>query len=184
MKAKRDPDPTIRRSVRVLAMVHELHKRGYQRLRACPGFSPSGAYWRCAVTHAANTSPFNGALLLDYNLDTTHYSSADENRYFDWPDARTDTARELATKFVERFPGIAEKGLGRDWAYAGWYTEMLGFAERSCLPVAYADWYPGEEPEEGWLELTCGEGAPPGHRRAGLPVPPPPTRGFEEEPQA
>ncbi len=179
MKPKRDPNPTIRRSARVLAMVHELHKRGYQRLRVSPGFSPSGTSWRCIVTHAGNTLPENGALLADHNRDVARYTSGMGNRYFDWPDAASDTARELATKFVERFPGISEKGLGRDWAYAGWYSEMMGLAERGCLPVAYADWYPGEEPEEGWLELTCGEGAVPELRRARLPVPPPNRRRRE-----
>lgn len=180
MSAKGDPNSAIRRGVRVLRMVHEFHKRGHQRLRVSPGLSPSGAHWRCGVTHAANTSPENGAILLNYNRETAHYSSADENRCFGWPEAKSDTARELATKFVERFPGVMEKGLGRDWAYAGWYAEMLGIAERGCLQVAYADWYPGEEPGAGWLELACTEGAPPELRAARLPVPPsarPPGEG-------
>jgi hypothetical protein len=32
-------DPVARRAVRLLAMVHELHKAGYQRLRICAGYS-------------------------------------------------------------------------------------------------------------------------------------------------
>lgn len=32
-------DPTVRRAVRLLRMVHELHKAGYQLLRICPGCS-------------------------------------------------------------------------------------------------------------------------------------------------
>lgn len=36
------PDSTIRRAIRVLAMVDELHKRGYQKLRVMPFMSPSG----------------------------------------------------------------------------------------------------------------------------------------------
>ena len=30
--------------------------------------------------------------------------------------------------------------------YAGWYVQMLGFADLGELPVAYADWY-GEKPD-------------------------------------
>jgi hypothetical protein len=33
----------------VLLLVLELHLRGYQRLPALPGLSPSGGYWRCSI---------------------------------------------------------------------------------------------------------------------------------------
>ena len=172
MHPKRDPDPQIRRAQRVLLMVHELHKRGYQRLRIVPGVSPSGAYWRCSVTPITNTLTTHGALFRDYDRDAAHYTSGMENRYFDWRDAEQDTARRLASKFVERFPDITAKGLGRDWAYAGWYAEMLGLAERGCLPIAYADWYPGEHDERS-LQLHCSPDAPPELRDVRLPLPPP-----------
>ena len=43
------PEPHIRRAIRVLAIVGELHKRGYQRLRVMPFMSPSGVHWRCLI---------------------------------------------------------------------------------------------------------------------------------------
>lgn len=46
----RSSDPHLRRAQRVLAMVHELHKRGYQRLRIVPGMNSSGSAWRCFIT--------------------------------------------------------------------------------------------------------------------------------------
>ncbi|GGG46532.1 hypothetical protein GCM10010964_37370 [Caldovatus sediminis] len=46
------PDP-LRRSVRVLAMVGDLHKRGYQRVRVMPYMAPSGCHWRCEIVPAA-----------------------------------------------------------------------------------------------------------------------------------
>jgi hypothetical protein len=73
-------------------------------------------------------------------------------------------ARELADKFEVRFREITEAGRGRDWAYAGWYVEMLGVAERGDLPVSYADWY--DTPDSRWLPTTAGCGS-------GLPMPPP-----------
>lgn len=79
------------------------------------------------------------------NKDAARYSTGMQNKYFDWEDAQKDTAQQLAVKFIERFPEIVEKSFGREWEYTGWYVEMLGFAERGHLPVAYADWY-GDPP--------------------------------------
>ena len=63
-------------------------------------------------------------------------------------------------------PEICEKARLRDWEYAGWYVEMLGFAERGEMPVALADW--GEcEPDPRFIETL---GSPKGLR---LPAPPP-----------
>ena len=163
MTDQRDQDPAVRRAQRVLLMVHELHKRGYQRLRIVPGMSPSGMHWRCSVTAASNVRMTHGAREADFSRHLVSYTSGQENEYFGWTDARTDTARGLATKFLKRFPEVAELGRGPDWAYAGWYVEMLGHAERGALPVAYADWY--EEPDARWLPTTEGF-------QSGLPMPP------------
>jgi hypothetical protein len=56
-----DPDAVRRHSQRVLSMVAELHKLGYQRLRIAPGMSPSGAYWRCLITPVTNILTSHGA---------------------------------------------------------------------------------------------------------------------------
>jgi hypothetical protein len=163
MPDRRDPDPQVRRARRVLLMVHELHKRGYQRLRIIPGMSPSGIHWRCTITTRANVLRTHGAAALHFDRDTAHYTSGQENRYFGWKDAISDTARQLADKFLERFPGIVAASHGRDWEYAGWYVEMLGLAERGAFPIAYDDWH--EEPDPRWLPTTAGI-------RSGLPMPP------------
>lgn len=152
-----------RRALRVLVMVHELHKVGYQKLRICPGMSPSGCNWRCAITPSNNTDPKHGAMLKDWKKNVAEYGSGQGNEYFGWTDAKTDTARELAVKFIERFPKIAKSGLGADWEYAGWYVQMLGFAERGEFPTAYADW--GERPDPRWLPTDKGI-------RSNLPMPP------------
>ena len=160
MSDERHPDPAMRRAQRVLLMVHELHKRGYQKLRVCPGLSPSGAYWRCAITPVSNVLITHGALVREYDVGA-HYSTADENRFFGWPDAQQDSARALATKFIERFRDLVSAGKGLDWPYAGWYVSMLGFADQGQLPIAYADWY---DKDPDYLAKT---------RDAVLPFPPP-----------
>lgn len=144
-----------RRALRVLRLVHELHKQGYQLLRIAPGMSSSGCYWRCSVTPRSNILRSHGARLRDWDRDTAHYSSGQDNEYFGWKDAQNDTVQQLAAKFKERFERIVEAGLGDDWSYAGWYVRMLGLAECEKFPVAYADWW--TEPDPRFLPLTSGE---------------------------
>lgn len=129
-----------------------------------PGLSPSGGYWRCNVTPISNILRSHGAMALDFHRGSANYTSGTNNEYFGWVDAKEFTARELAQRFLVEFADIAEVSRGRDWEYAGWYTEMLGLAEQGELPVAYADWW--EEPDPRWLPTTKG-------MQSGLPMPPP-----------
>ena len=136
--------PSRRHATRLLTMIHELHKAGYQRIRFSSGMAPSGMHWRCSITHTSNMTcdglHIDGANTGD---EVAHYSTASANRYFQWHDAPGRSARELGVMFLERFPIIGREGFGRDWAYAGWLTEMLGRAERdepSGFPVFFADY--------------------------------------------
>lgn len=98
------PEPHIRRAVRVLAMVGELHKRGYQRLRVMPYFGSTGA-WRCEIAPVVLFHQNNGAVHTELDgpsdQQTTliaRYSGADDNHYFGWDDAVSDDARSLVDK--------------------------------------------------------------------------------------
>ncbi len=126
-------DPTIRRCIRVLAMVHELHKAGYQRIRVLPMMAPSGCYWRAIITYAGNVA-CDGYHIIDEDMDNNgtvaRYTSGQDNEFFGWPDAAALDARRLANLFIQRFPKIASRGEGLDWAYSGWLTDILGNAER------------------------------------------------------
>lgn len=126
-------DPNYRRCVRVLAMVHELHKAGYQRVRILPMLSPSGCYWRGVITFADNVAD-DGFHIIDEDMDNrlgwvARYTSGQDNEFFGWRDAQALNARQLAQLFIERFPVIASRGEGCDWAYSGWLTDVLGQAE-------------------------------------------------------
>ena len=159
-------DPIARRTGRLVAMVHELHKVGYQRLRVSPGLSPSGMHWRCSITCASNIKP-DGFSLIDDSTDSglwAPYTSADPG-YFGWTGVERASARDLAVRFLAAFPRLAELGAGRDWAYAGWLTEVLGMIEQGKTgryPVFYAD-YP--------INLDA----------QSVPRPPPPSRGEEAD---
>lgn len=146
-------DPVVRRCVRVLRMVHELHKAGYQKLRILPYLSASGAYWRAQITSADNVKGSDETpVLSDLVVD---YSSSEEDRYFGWDDASGKCARELAVMFQERFPAICEHAQGIDWAYAGWLTDVLGQAERAQsgrdLVVLIVDWRLEQSYLDRWL---------------------------------
>lgn len=154
----------LRRALRVLRLVHELHKRGYQLLRIAPGMSPSGCHWRCSVSPRSNMLKTHGAKLKDWDRLAAHYTSGQDNEYFGWQDAKHDNVQQLAEKFTERFPEIVDASNADDWEYAGWYVRMLGYAENGYFPIGYADWY-GEEPDPRFLPLLGIE--------SDLPMPPP-----------
>ena len=124
----------------VLRLVNELHVRGYQRVRIAPGMAPSGVHWRCTLTPASNISRQHGVRLIAGGTLSANYSSSQEREYFGWPDAAHATPSRLADLFLARFPEIAAAGRGSDWAYAGWYLEMLHLTYPDSLPIAYADW--------------------------------------------
>jgi hypothetical protein len=132
----------IRQCRTVLVLVHELHLRGHQRLRAIPAMEHSGKYWRCAIAPVSLVSVDHGARLVpgvrkDPRIAT--YTSRDQNRYFAWTDIYPyATPQELATLFVERFPEVVEAGKGSDWPYAGWYMEMLRLTHPDQFPYAVA----------------------------------------------
>lgn len=144
MKSKID---WVRRGQRVIRMVSELHRMGYQRLRIMPYAHPNA--WRLAVGPRDIFSERNGAYVpLDSLSELPIYSAAgDGDAYFDWTDAKGNDARALAEKFVSRFPDVVKRGLGRDWAYAGWLAELVGFLEGGdWLPVT--EWEDMKEPPE------------------------------------
>ena len=136
----------IRRAVRVLAMVGELHRRGYQKLRVMPFMSPSGNAWRCCIGPDTLFYRNHGAYLHDTGLSDEPQSTSLIARYttgadhfFDWQDADHDDARTLADKFLARFTELARQGEGWSYAYAGWYQRLLGLAERGWMPVVIDD---------------------------------------------
>ncbi|HYD13423.1 MAG TPA: hypothetical protein VEC11_11315 [Allosphingosinicella sp.] len=136
----------VRDAGRLIAMVHELHKAGYQRIRILPNMAPNGVHWRCRISDADNFTPDGLELRGAGPGRVAMYSSGDGSRYFGWEDGGTLTARLLARRFLEVFPAIAAHGAGRDWAYAGWLTDVLGRAEHGSFVRFYAD-YPLAEDE-------------------------------------
>ena len=174
----RPKEAWARNILRLLGMVHELHKQGYQHLRIHSGLAPSGCYWRCAI-FPKGLSPQDQDRYYqkgDPDILVARYTSGDEKGYFGWDDCAQDDARHLAIKFLGRFPKIAGMGRGRDWAYTGWFTELLGIAEHGRFPISF--WDPMTENavemmnKAVWLSMSPGED---------IPFPLPPPKGTETD---
>jgi hypothetical protein len=173
------PEAHIRRAVRVLTMVGELHRRGYQKLRVMPFMSPSGNYWRCWIGPDTHFYRNHGAFLCDTGHDeevqstslSAHYTSGEENHYFGWRDAENDDARSLADKFLARFTRLASGGEGWSYAYAGWYQRLLGLADRGWMPFVISDYTPSYK-RINLQDLRPTEWRTANEKKPSLPLPP------------
>jgi hypothetical protein len=89
------PEAHIRRAVRVLAMVGELHRRGHQKLRVMPFLSPSGNAWRCWIGPDTLFYRNHGAYLRDTGYSEEEQStslSTGADHYFDWQEPHRPAA--------------------------------------------------------------------------------------------
>jgi hypothetical protein len=151
---------------RVLQMVQELHRRGYEKLRIAPGMSSSGMHWRCSVVPVSNTFRNNGAMLCDWDGLAAHYTTGQALQFFGWEDAVEASPTRLADLFIERLPQVAAAGFGADAGYARWYQSMMRLTEPDALPIAYSDYF-----DHDAVGLPCVGGDGAGDIR--VPMPPP-----------
>ena len=141
---------------RLLLMVAELHKLGYEGLRATPFMSPSGCYWRCCIVPACLTSLEHGARLAE-NVDyetLPRYSSGDEDNYFGWANMKPKSPSLLAKRFILVFPNFVQQGKHPDPAYARWFADMLELTAPIGVIYAFGDWEP---PVDRMLTEFCDE---------------------------
>jgi hypothetical protein len=110
----------------ILESIADLHARGYQLLRVYPGMAASGMYWRTSIGTAGSRDGFR-------------FTTGDEFDVAGMQVSATTTASELADAILSALP---DPGIGSDWAYAGWFVELLGLCRRQgTVPIAYADYY-------------------------------------------
>lgn len=177
---KQHPEAHVRRAVRVLAMVGELHRRGYQKLRVMPFMAPSGTYWRCYIGPDTLFYRNHGAFLRNTAHDdeaqsaslSARYTSGEANHYFGWLDAEKDDARSLADKFITRFMTLASRGEGWSYAYAGWYQRLLGLADRGWMPVVLSDDDTSSYKRINLQDVRPAEWRAPNEKKPSLPLPP------------
>lgn len=139
----------------VLDAVADLHERGHQRLRIYPNISGSGLSWRTLVVDVdtLRIDPFGWP---DLTSPSFAYTTAARFNIGGMLADANSTPTEIADRVLAAFPDPQLAGRGRDWAYAGWYVEMLGLARRNHgLPV-------GDEPSivDGRRQWQVGANSP------------------------
>ena len=160
---------------RILLMLRELHKMGFEQLRA-PAYDYPIA-WRCPIVPAAWTfkqhggrfhdpraglSPLPALRPTENNKWQYVYSSAYRQKPFDWQDVPFATPRELAERFIREFPEIAICGWGPDGEYVAWFERLIELLRPYHLFAAFGEYfYPDDHipgPNGSRIPLP-----PPGH---------------------
>lgn len=125
----------------VMYMLHDLQNMGYQKLRFMAFLSEGTAFWRCFIGPVWN---FRDNGIIPETLDTdslAFHSSGNGTEFFLWRDAKEDSPKQLADKFISRFPRISEKGRGIDQVYTEWFNKVIEVVKHGALP--YVE---GEDP--------------------------------------
>jgi hypothetical protein len=139
---------------RILLMLRELHRMGFERLRA-PAYDYPLA-WRCPIVPASWTNRGHGGTFDDpmphlrqwfgetAGYHTYTYSSASQQQPFGWEDMVFAQPRELALRFIKEKREVALCGWGPDPEYVQWFEEMLEQTEpNGIITCAFADYGPG-----------------------------------------
>ena len=164
--------------IRILQGVQVLHQRGYHRIRVLPGASPSGVYWRVAITSADNLIDSAGSShLTNYEAALT-YSTGGPTEFAGGEVSVATPPETVADLILRAMPERASTG--SDPTYVSWFADLLRRVESSGeLPIAYAEYF---DASDGW-EIGWGTGVrhPRPPRPAGttskrlVPMQPPPS---------
>lgn len=122
---------------KLLDAIALLHSRGHQRLRVLPNLGGAGR-WRMVVVRVEDITYEQDFPHWGFDSEVFTYTSAAGHRAGAL-DIRPDTAPEAIAR--EILAGATDLGVGMDWAYAGWYSELLAESHRlGELPVYYAEY--------------------------------------------
>lgn len=152
----------------LLAMLAELHDRGYQRLRISCGMSPAGMHWRHMIAPRSYFEP-NGYWLKSNKFAAAAVGSLSDldQPPFQWPEEMAGRPpAEMADYFEAHHAALLEDGKGKDAAYAAWLRAMLEACGQDGALILFDDY---SDPATVF-RITS---RPQEDRR----VPPPPPRG-------
>jgi len=112
-----------------------LHSRGHQRLHAVPTLGDIAPHFHVVLAEGIN---YDGDYpQWQHESTVLAYSMAQQFQVGELivgPDTPLDSVA------AEILAGSKDEGVGIDWAYAGWYAEMLAEAHRlDVIPVSYSD---------------------------------------------
>lgn len=159
---------TIGEPIRVLRLLRELHRRGYQRLRLHCGWSPNGMAWRYGIAPVEEFEPDGLRMRAEHYPGRAFRSSRGDGTPFDVGGRKRAPTDEHADAFLRRFGDVAREGRGPDRAYAVWLDALLSRCEPDGVPIMYSD---DVDAKESGI-LIEGDDEP-----FRLPPPPPETAG-------
>ncbi|OMH36843.1 macro domain-containing protein [Tersicoccus sp. Bi-70] len=134
--------------LRILQAVRLLHRRGYHRLRARPGMSASGMYWRVSIASTDNDDGDHG---YRDPSQVIFYSTGGMTEFAGGQVDATTSPRQAADLILAALPRL--EPAADDPGYAQWYEGLMRLAEREhALPVSYADYF---DHEQGWEIGWC-----------------------------
>ena len=129
-------------------MVSEMHKRGFQGLRVLPSLAEEPFEWSCHLVLGRYMDPAHGAWDRVEMGSSLPYTSAG-GPLWGWMDLRgRSTPAALADRFQDKslsgsFADWLEQARHDDFAYAGWFLKLLGYAERGYFPFVACEGDPG-----------------------------------------
>ena len=143
---------------RLFDAVALLHSLGHQRLHVIPNQGDLGWHFNVAL---AEDVDYHDGFYPEWNHDATvlAWTSASSPRVGDLVVGTDTPTSDIARAMLSR---TADKGLGIDWAYAGWYAELVAEAHRAGELPASDAWHGGS--------FCWGLGYD-----TGIPFPPPPV---------
>jgi hypothetical protein len=154
---------------KLMLMVGELHRMGYQKIRFYPHIGGAG-YWRYILT-----------VVKDRRVEPEWDPSPEEKRtvwnslgdgelrasLYGWGDQVEDTPERLARRFLAAFKTIKRLGKGKDQKYANWYRNVL---EKIAPEGIIYCWWDGSSSCEEGIGVLNKDGVvslplPPGERK-------------------
>jgi len=119
---------------KLLFVVQELHKRGYEQLHIVPSIAPTGLAWRCSFVSEEDrtTGLIVSTWISQFSIDNG------EIEY---------TIEELTDIFEREQSRFLQTCRGRNHEYSEWYKHMLKLLDEDELPYAFADYF---SPTDYW----------------------------------
>ena len=129
--------------IRILQGIGVLHQRGYHRVRALPGMSPSGTYWRVAVTTADNLTYQHGFPDVRNHEAAITYSTGGLTEFAGGEVTVATSPETVADLILNALPEAGPTADDRD--YVSWFADLMQLVESTGMPpIAYADYFEDE----------------------------------------
>lgn len=138
-------------SRRILEMVAELHRRGYESLYIDPVMAPSGMCWRYEISFCASGKWPNRDCRFhdDDQLCVKGSICGGFDQKISWGKA-TDSVAILADGFCAAYPGILTRATEPNPPYIAWYQAMLVATAPEGVLIFWCDYGPDHEYAFTW----------------------------------